>query len=509
MCQWGADDYSDRYNKPSYAPGSTVCIQVSCKHIPFVALYTVILKMACCTASYITNTLRYVVPLLLHLFTSLQQYPAKNHVATPATDLFMPDTSFKIFRSVNPGEKPDSTSKMIELFNYNEKHVQGTIDYKGFQNCPGFPANNDKAVCTACFDVGATPATGEYMFVWEWFFNENLPPYTTCWDAFVGAGGGNMVNRPVGSTTTAIQAPQGSSTGGSTSNNNNSGSSSNNSGSSSNSGSGNAQDGGHPPNPNCEHGILDPASGACCASSCGSCGGDNCHAKEGGAECCCASLIKTTNRSCSHEIAPCMVDGFVPQTSSTPAQSAPVTPAAAPAPAPVPAVVTPPVPVPAAEPVPAVVAPVPETPVTPPAPASSGDVPPAAVVDNTPVTPAAPAPVPAPVLEDNSNNGNNNSGEQPQTPAEPAPVPAPVPEDNGNNNNNGGEQPQTPAEPAPAAPVVDTPVVVEPAPAAPVEDNSGSNNTGDNNNSSGDGDSAEAQASQDNSGSGISEDHSQ
>jgi hypothetical protein len=191
----------------------------------------------------------------------------------------MPDTSFKIFRSVNPGEKPDSTSKMIELFHYNEKHVQGTIDYKGFENCPGFAANNDKAVCTACFDVGATPATGEYMFVWEWFFNENLPPYTTCWDAFVGAGGGNMVNRPVGDTS-AIQAPQGNNPGNGGNNNSNSGSSNNNSSSSnngnsgssnSNSGQGNAQDGGHPANNNCEHGILDPASGACCASSCGSC----------------------------------------------------------------------------------------------------------------------------------------------------------------------------------------------------------------------------------------------
>jgi hypothetical protein len=32
-------------------------------------------------------------------------------------------------------------------------HVNGVIDFKGYQNCPKFCDNMDKSLCTGCFTV--------------------------------------------------------------------------------------------------------------------------------------------------------------------------------------------------------------------------------------------------------------------------------------------------------------------------------------------------------------------
>eukprot|EP00953_Heterococcus_sp_UTEX-ZZ885_P008872 5265-Heterococcus_DN1.PRE.24 len=149
LCREKRGDYTDRYPMATYVAGSTVCAQ----------------------------------------------YPSKTHVAAATTNIYIPDTSLKIYRTKTAGAEPTSLADMVELKNYNGVHVKGVIDYLGFQRCPSFDSNNDKSVCTVCFDVGDVPA-GEYTYVWSWIFNENNPPYTTCWEATVAASEGSAPPKP-------------------------------------------------------------------------------------------------------------------------------------------------------------------------------------------------------------------------------------------------------------------------------------------------------------------------
>ena len=57
----------------------------------------------------------------------------------------------------------------------------------------------------------------------------------------------------------------------------------------------------------CTGGVLEVGSKpeVCCAASCGVCGGGSCGESPGGAEKCCVSNIKASNRSCMNEEAPC------------------------------------------------------------------------------------------------------------------------------------------------------------------------------------------------------------
>lgn len=113
-------------------------------------------------------------------------YPSKNHVASATTDKYMPDRGMQIYRTNNANTNPSSLSDMVLLPNYNGVHQQGVIDYKGFQSCSDFDSNNDKSLCTVCFDVDSPPP-GEYSFIWMWKFNTN-EVYTTCWDADIVTG---------------------------------------------------------------------------------------------------------------------------------------------------------------------------------------------------------------------------------------------------------------------------------------------------------------------------------
>jgi hypothetical protein len=60
------------------------------------------------------------------------------------------------------------------------------------------------------------------------------------------------------------------------------------------------------PDPTCAGGILD--GDKCCASSCGTCGGDDCSDREGGSAGCCAGPIGQAGRSCSEYPPPCVID---------------------------------------------------------------------------------------------------------------------------------------------------------------------------------------------------------
>lgn len=112
-------------------------------------------------------------------------YPAKNHVAAECTNKFIPDAGVIIKRSAR---NSDSDVFTTQYPHQNGDHVNGQIDYKGFQNCPNFCENTDKAMCTMCFDLERDIQPGTYAFSWEWEFNPGSF-YTTCWDATVGRNG--------------------------------------------------------------------------------------------------------------------------------------------------------------------------------------------------------------------------------------------------------------------------------------------------------------------------------
>ena len=61
------------------------------------------------------------------------------------------------------------------------------------------------------------------------------------------------------------------------------------------------------PDPDCSTGILNDQ--ACCAASCGTCGGSGCSQLPGGADACCKNAILNSGVSCSTSGPPCVVSG--------------------------------------------------------------------------------------------------------------------------------------------------------------------------------------------------------
>jgi hypothetical protein len=133
-----------------------------------------------CKYSYDSNF--YKEPIKMAKYISGSQicltYPSKNHVASKCTNPFIQDNGVKIFRSIN---KVTDDFKQ-EYQHLNKKHKFGTIDYLGFQNCPGFCNNMDKTVCYMCFNLENNIEPGIYSFKWIWEFNPQ-EYYSTCWDA--------------------------------------------------------------------------------------------------------------------------------------------------------------------------------------------------------------------------------------------------------------------------------------------------------------------------------------
>ncbi|KAL0479451.1 oomycete secretome protein [Acrasis kona] len=128
-------------------------------------------------------------------------WPAKNHVAAQCTNAFIPDTENKVFISaVNPSVDNVGAWTLLKDFGNSPKGQMSTG--KGFQNCPNFCDNPDKAFCYQCFDM-PNMAAGIYSFQWRWVFNENTPAYTSCWDAVVTTSGGSKPTTLAPSTTTA------------------------------------------------------------------------------------------------------------------------------------------------------------------------------------------------------------------------------------------------------------------------------------------------------------------
>jgi len=107
-------------------------------------------------------------------------WPAKNHVAANCTNQYIPDNGVKVYRSgVNP-----SSDLSLSGFRQNLIADLGAAsggNQRGFQHCPSFCSNMDKAFCEGCFALPSL-ASGKYTFLWLWAFNSNTDLYSSCWD---------------------------------------------------------------------------------------------------------------------------------------------------------------------------------------------------------------------------------------------------------------------------------------------------------------------------------------
>lgn len=142
-------------------------------------------------------------------------HTVKNHVAAPCTNPYIPDAG-QFFYVAGPGLTSDPSLaqfKTKRLEGRDGTHVVPSFDYKGFQNAPGFcqnMPNMDKATGTACFDLPASMAPGQYTFLWSWAFNSPTDEYTTCWEANVRSGAPTpTVSKPTAApVTTAPVTPK-------------------------------------------------------------------------------------------------------------------------------------------------------------------------------------------------------------------------------------------------------------------------------------------------------------
>jgi hypothetical protein len=127
-------------------------------------------------------------------------WPSKNHVAAPCTNAYIPDTELKIYLSgANPTRDPTLAEFEQNLIADLGDHVNGVMDFKGFQRCPKFCENMDKSFCSRCFNIPSNLASGVYTMLWYWVFNPGSPAYTTCMDVIIGGAAVNTT----GSATTA------------------------------------------------------------------------------------------------------------------------------------------------------------------------------------------------------------------------------------------------------------------------------------------------------------------
>jgi hypothetical protein len=98
----------------------------------------------------------------------------------------------------NPSSDPTAFSQMKKIADWGKN--PGADAYKGFQNCPNFCTNPDKATCTGCFYIPKNVQVGAtYTFIWTWEFNGVSDQYSSCWEAtIVGSTQGTVLSLPSG-----------------------------------------------------------------------------------------------------------------------------------------------------------------------------------------------------------------------------------------------------------------------------------------------------------------------
>ena len=113
-------------------------------------------------------------------------WPSKNHDAESCTNPFIPDTSMKIFmicgadreRYASSGYNPPISEFAQDRYLVADLKKLTVPDYAasnpsewdpGFQNCPFFCDNTDKAVCFQEINVPSS-ASGTCTFLWYWMY---------------------------------------------------------------------------------------------------------------------------------------------------------------------------------------------------------------------------------------------------------------------------------------------------------------------------------------------------
>jgi hypothetical protein len=123
-------------------------------------------------------------------------WPPKNHVAASCINKDIPDNGMEVYMSgPNPDADPTSFSQMTKVADWGRN--PGGDAFKGFQNCPNFCSNPDKATCTGCFSIPKNAQVGAvYTFIWTWEFNAKTDQYSSCWEAQIVSNTQGMALSP-------------------------------------------------------------------------------------------------------------------------------------------------------------------------------------------------------------------------------------------------------------------------------------------------------------------------
>ena len=127
-------------------------------------------------------------------------WPSKNHVAATCTNPYIPDTSLKLY--VGEGYKNPTLKQVQQLQLVKDFKNEG--NKKGFQNCPYFCDNMDKAICFQDFTV--PHLHGPVTFYWVWEFNKG-EIYGACIDAYVATHSPSPTPLPTSSPTPSPPPP--------------------------------------------------------------------------------------------------------------------------------------------------------------------------------------------------------------------------------------------------------------------------------------------------------------
>jgi len=144
-------------------------------------------------------------------------WPPKNHVAASCANRYIPDHGTKLYMSgPNPTADPASLARLSTTTLIKDFGTNTVADgYVGFQNCPKFCQDNDKSLCTGCFNLPTNLQAGAtYSFFWAWGFNSDSDVYTSCWEAKISGSSANpqssieqtSAQKPVSSQTRTSQS---------------------------------------------------------------------------------------------------------------------------------------------------------------------------------------------------------------------------------------------------------------------------------------------------------------
>jgi hypothetical protein len=106
-------------------------------------------------------------------------WPAKNHKADTCTNQFIPDTQLKVFFY------PGTADPTLSTWTKAQYLVKDFKTGAGFQNCPDFCTDTDKAPCFGDMTIPSLP-DGTYKGLWFWEFNPGQF-FSHCFDVQIGS----------------------------------------------------------------------------------------------------------------------------------------------------------------------------------------------------------------------------------------------------------------------------------------------------------------------------------